>query len=69
MGRCFLVLRGIIWGLKENFTLIYEIWLLLINYNVLKLYDLLFLKYQKIEIVLEISMFPHAETCFYTFFG
>ena len=34
---------------KENFTLVHEIWLLLINYNFLWFYDLLFLKYQKID--------------------
>ena len=35
--------------LKENFTLVHEIWLLLINYNFLSFYNLSFLKHQKID--------------------
>ena len=54
--------------LKENFTLIHEIWLLLINYNFLTLqfYDLLFLKHQKCDNrSWDIYVFSYRKTRFY----
>ena len=53
--------------LKENFTLIHEIWLLLINYSFLWFYDLLFLKHQKIDNrSWDTYVFSHIETRFCT---
>ena len=49
--------------LKENFTLIHEIWLLLTIYNFLWFYDLLFLMHQKVDNgSWDIYVFSHKET-------
>ena len=56
-------------ALKENFSLIHEICLLLINYNFLQFYDLFFLKHQQIDNrSWDIYVFSHTESSFYTIF-
>ena len=57
------------WSLKENSTLIYEMWLLLINWYNLQYHDLLFLKYKKIDNrSWDIYVLSNTETCLFYIF-